>query len=42
MSVEALETIVQREIEERRRSRFYFAGLSVGVFIIVAAMLTAM
>jgi hypothetical protein len=41
MSIEALDTIVRREIKERRRGRFYFAGLSVAVFIIVAAMLTA-
>lgn len=42
MSIEAIDKIVEREIKERRRSRIFFAGFSVAVFVILAAMLTAM
>lgn len=42
MTIDSIDKILEREITERRRSRFYVAGLSVAIVVILAAMATAM
>lgn len=36
----SIETILKRELRERRRGRVYFAGLSLAMLVILAAMVT--
>ncbi len=42
MSIETIDKILERELTERRRGRFFFAGFTVAVLIVLVAMATAM